>query len=337
MQFSPRNKLLILIFLIFLLPILAYAGWQYAAGQLEKNVKYQINLAAQYGSTLTCNQLIVRGFPFRMGIHCDNVAYDDNVRRFGMTAGALRTAAQIYATGHIIAELDGPMQLNGKGFAADINWNNLRASMHLDENQLLRFSSEASDVQIDLSVPTLDPIQNLMPQKIRADRIDAHARQVGKDLDLAGGLIGLLPADETGQSLTPQLQAELYVTVRDQSDMLFYSDPTRELTLRGSEMEIKALKLSAPSGAQIAIEGSISFTDSGLMNGNLSANITNLNDLIALIVFHQPQFKDQIERVRPFLSVFQNGGTNSTINLRLTIQNGLVYAGLFPLGRIPAI
>lgn len=337
MPISPRTKLLYLMISIILLPLLAYAGWKYGAARLETFVQKQINLANRNDTTLTCNQLNIRGFPFRIGFHCDNIAFDHSMRRIGVSAGALRTAAQIYDPGHIIAELDGPMRITGKNFAANITWDIIKASAHLNLQTISRFSSEASNLSLNISVPTLSQDQGSIPKQIYADKLEAHARKVDNDLDVAGGMIGLRILDETGQNLTPSLQTELYVTIKDQAKALNYANPEQNLTLKGSELEIKTFRLSAQSGAQIGIEGPVSFTQSGLMNGTLSVNIANLDDLIALIAFYQPQFKDQAEQARPYLSAFQSSSADGTINLRLTIQNGLVSAGFFPLVRIPAI
>lgn len=337
MPISPRTKLLYLMISIILLPLLAFAGWQYGATRLETFVQKQINLANRNNTTFTCSQLNIRGFPFRIGFHCDNVAFDHSARRIGISAGALRTAAQIYNPGHIIAELDGPMRINGKKFAANITWDNIKASAVLDLQSISRFSTEASQVNLNLSVPTISQDQSSIPKLIYADKLETHARQVDNDLDVAGGLIGLRIKDETGQNLIPSLQTEVYVTIKDKAHALTFSNPKQMLTLKGSELEIKSLKLSAQSGAQITIEGPVRFSQNGLMNGTLSVNIANIDDLIALIAFYQPQFKEQAEQARPYLSAFQNGSANGTINLRLTIQNGLVSAGFFPLAQIPAI
>lgn len=335
--FSPRNKLLLLIILIGLAPIMAYLAWHYGASRLENIVKGQINLAAKYGTTLTCNQLSVRGFPFRIGLHCNKIAYDDSVRRIGFTAGALRTAAQIYDPGHIIAELDGPMQVNGKRFSADIMWDNLKASTVLDVEQISRFSAQADKVNIKILMPTSRTGWPFVPDMVFADRMEAHARQVGQNLDLAGGLVGLFVKDQNGKTLNPALQAELYLTIKDQAQALYYAAPEQTLTLKGAQIEIKTLKISAARGAEISLDGPISFTEAGQMNGMLSLKISNLNDLIAQFETYQQQIKSQIDQIRPFLSAFQPGGNNSDLEMRLTIRDGVIRAGFIPLGRIPAI
>ena len=84
------------------------AGWFYLADQLVTRTKATISAANRDGVTVECDNPIARGFPFRLGVYCDRVAYANAAEAVGLTAGNLRTAGQIYDPMRFIAELDGP-------------------------------------------------------------------------------------------------------------------------------------------------------------------------------------------------------------------------------------
>ena len=83
------------------------AGWFYLADQLVTRAKATIAAANRDDVTVKCDNPIARGFPFRLGVYCDRVAYGNAAEAVGLTAGNLRTAGQIYDPMRFIAELDG--------------------------------------------------------------------------------------------------------------------------------------------------------------------------------------------------------------------------------------
>src|SRR5690606_10194524 len=91
------------------------AGWYYLADRVVTRTEATIAQANRDGVTVECENPVARGFPFRLGIYCDRVAYADADRAVGMTAGNLRTAGQIYDPTRFIAELDGPATLATPG------------------------------------------------------------------------------------------------------------------------------------------------------------------------------------------------------------------------------
>jgi hypothetical protein len=62
------------------------AGWFYLADQLATRAKAMIADANRDGVTVECDNPIARGFPFRLGVFCDRVAYGNAAEAVGLTA-----------------------------------------------------------------------------------------------------------------------------------------------------------------------------------------------------------------------------------------------------------
>ena len=62
-----------------------------------------------------CVNLTARGFPFRIGLFCDRVAFEQPSAAMTLSAGAFRSAGQIYDPMRLVAELDGPAKITRRG------------------------------------------------------------------------------------------------------------------------------------------------------------------------------------------------------------------------------
>ena len=73
---SKRKHTYFVAFIVLLFGGLS-AGWYWASGKLDERAKMlAANLASQ-GKNLDCINQEVRGYPFRLGVFCDGVTFDD--------------------------------------------------------------------------------------------------------------------------------------------------------------------------------------------------------------------------------------------------------------------
>lgn len=114
-----------------LLAIALYTGgWFYAASSLKNTVLKAIAPRDQAGVSGECSDIEFRGYPFRIGLFCSKIDVDDNVNGVSATFGALRSAAQVYAPGNIVWELDSPAEIRtSNGLSISAQWTNLQASL----------------------------------------------------------------------------------------------------------------------------------------------------------------------------------------------------------------
>src|SRR5690606_37227088 len=87
-----------------------YALWVYLAERLGFEVDRNIASLGNKGITISCDGRDIRGFPFRMGVFCDDVALTIPDENIAASAKELRSAAQIYAPRMLVMELDGPLE-----------------------------------------------------------------------------------------------------------------------------------------------------------------------------------------------------------------------------------
>lgn len=115
---------------VLLVIALYTGGWFYAASALKNTVLKAIAPRDQAGVSGECSDIEFRGYPFRIGLFCSKIDVDDNVNGVSATFGALRSAAQVYAPGNIVWELDSPAEIRtSNGLSISAQWTNLQASL----------------------------------------------------------------------------------------------------------------------------------------------------------------------------------------------------------------
>src|SRR5690606_33845423 len=130
------------------------------------------------GNRIACENSEVRGFPFRLGLHCDSVLFESAQEGISFAAGAFRSAAQVYQPNFLIGELDGEARLHVSGFAAlNLEWERMRASVRLARPLPERISIESHALKA-FSEAGATSLFN-------ASMSEIHMRPNGQALDLA--------------------------------------------------------------------------------------------------------------------------------------------------------
>ena len=84
--------------------VAAYTGaWFYAAGMIETRIGEAMQ-ASGGDAVPRCERPSARGYPFRIGVFCDAVAFEDARGEISVRAGAFRSAAQVYDPFHSRAQ-----------------------------------------------------------------------------------------------------------------------------------------------------------------------------------------------------------------------------------------
>ena len=116
--------------IIILIGIGWSSAWFYAANFIEKEFsRVQQKLQSQ-DQLLECDNQKSVGYPFRIGISCDRLNYEN--LRYGsqFSAKALRSAAQLYQPGKVVAEFTSPGSFNVRNQGQhDVQWASLFSSM----------------------------------------------------------------------------------------------------------------------------------------------------------------------------------------------------------------
>ena len=126
------------------------AGWYVFAAKVETGLP--TTLAQLVGPTASarCTDADVRGYPFRFGVFCKTLTYENVAEGITANAGAFRSAAQAYRPQHAVAEIDGPLVVNTSDLVFRADWQVLKASAQAVTDGLDRGSIEARSVNFDI-------------------------------------------------------------------------------------------------------------------------------------------------------------------------------------------
>jgi hypothetical protein len=296
-------------------------GWFWLAGRLEAEAKTAITALNRDGVEADCANPTARGYPFRIGLYCDSVAFSDAAQGISLSAGNFRSAGQIYDPMRLVAELDSPANIDSaKAGAFALTWDNLRASARLSTPLPQRLSLEG----VQLKAATADGAPLLA-----AETFQAHMRPNEQNLDLAGSFGGLaLDASLLDGRKVPPLSGQSDITINDGVRLL----GERVKDFRGQSGTIRELALSTGEETGVTLSGPFSVDDAGLIDANLNITIRDPKGLSAVLGEAVPEKRDQIEQAFSGLAMLGNAPS-----LPLRIAKGRASLGFIPLGQIPPL
>ena len=296
-------------------------GWFWLAGRLEAEAKTTITALNRDGVEADCANPTARGYPFRIGLYCDSVAFSDAAQGISLSAGSLRSAGQIYDPMRLVAELDGPASIDSaRAGVFSLDWENLRASARLSTPLPRRLSLEG--VRLKAATAGGAPL-------LAAENFQAHMRPNEENLDLAGSFSGLaLDASLLDGRKVPPLSGQSDITINDGVRLL----GERVKDLRGQSGTIRELALSTGEETGVTLSGPFSIDDAGLIDARLNITIRDPRGLSAVLAEAVPEKRDQIEQAFSGLAMLGNAPS-----LPLRIAKGKASLGFIPLGQIPPL
>lgn len=301
-------------------------GWYLVANRIEAHLPTTMQQIAGNDASAECANAEVRGYPFRFGLFCDRMGYTNPQEALTLEAGALRSAAQFYHPGHVVSEIDGPLLISAPGLDLHIDWKSLQSSIRATPSGLDRGSIDSRNVSLDIDGAGL-------PQKLAmaAERFTAHARKNGPDLDIAAygeNVRGNIIADTGTTALT------LEATLPGRAGLL---DMPYAPLLPPYQAQIHQLSIGFDGDASLEITGPVRISADGLISGDLQLAIRGQERIAEIVARLNPEMGENLRRFGPMLAALDSVPGDDAITLPLTIRNGNVSMGLFPLGRLPAL
>lgn len=318
--------------LMTVLVVIAYSAvWFTIARQIETRLPPLLQSAGGEQSG-QCAGIDVRGFPFRIGLFCDRVTYDDRAAGLSLATGALRSAAQVYQPGRGIVEVDGPLELrSAPGEALSLDWTRLHASFRAGLPGLDRLSTVSQDLKGNWLLPFGEGSIGMA-----ASDVQAHLRRNGPDLDAAVSVTALdltLDMLGAGQSKLPGLSGNIDLTLTDRADWLAREGSTKPL--RGTAGTLRRLELDFGSDRRIVLSGPVSIDEDGLLSGEVALTVTNIEATRDVLMAGFPLSADLIGGIAGSIASITKGKPEPTVNL--SIREGTAYLTIIPLFSIPPI
>lgn len=302
--------------------IAAYsAGWYWLAGQVEARTAAAIAGVGARGDKLECTQRETRGYPFRLGLFCDELSFADTGEKVEMKGKGFRTAAQVYNPFHVVGELD-EIWIDWLGVTPGlgVNGKDVRFSAVLDRKLPERVSMTIKDVSVDEN-----PFSRGLNILLRAGEAEAHMRRNGPDVDLAFTAQDVAFQGAAGVRV-PQASAD--ITVRD-GVRLAEALPQ---SLRGLSIELRNVALKADGEAGIALSGPVTVDAQGLVDATLQINVQKPQALAAQLAVLAGGNAANVETALKGMAMF-----GDSASVPLSIEKGRARIAFITLGQIPPV
>lgn len=312
--------------LAIVVTVAAYTGaWHYAANFIGDRVTSSIASLNRDGRRANCEDAEVRGYPFRIGIFCNSVMYEDAAAGVGFRARALRSASQVYAPHRALAELDGPATLEIPGLAAlDLHWDSMRASTRLAQPLPERVSVEGKGVSVRVDEPG-----DVSPLLFSTEVFEFHMRPVGNDLDLANRFTRLHVAPELLPLDNPPLFNGLVDFQLTDGAASFGS----RQGLRGRSGVLRAATVVIDgSEAEASLSGPVAVDEQGVVDAQFELKLRRPDEIARVLTALFPDYSREIA-----LSAAGIAAMGNEMSLPLRISRGEVTLGFFTLGVIPPL
>ncbi len=308
--------------------IAAYTGgWIYIGDQVEAQTALYIDRLNAQGKRADCERAEARGYPFRIGLFCVSARYEDASAGISFSAGALRSAAQIYNPSHIVGELDSPARLELPGLVPlELDWDLLRSSLRTADPLPRAVSVEGSNIE---AKSVNDPSD---PALFTAQQFEVHMRMRDQAVDLALSTKALDLSDTViaGNHLPP-FDAAADVTI-DAGVKLALSG---RRSLRGQSGVIRSARFDLAEGAGFDLSGTIQVDAEGLIDADLTLTAREPAKLSELLADGFPQIREAIDSNMAISAAIAASGR--TVSLPLVVRGGKPVIGFIALEPIPPL
>ena len=324
--------------------VVVIGGWSafwYAGSIAADKVVGEIEQrSAARGGKIACNDRDISGYPFRMEIRCSEAVLTSLKTGLHASVNKVRSIALLYNPGHVIAEADGPLNVNlpekmGVSDTIVATWQTARASVSAGISGLERASLDSKDIKL-----VFEGTQGRAPfEALSISRAQLHVRPDPDgpgDYDVAADITELF-ATRAGRDL-PVMNASVTGKALGVGEALEYKPEQqfRSWIDNGGAFELTALKFDSMGFSTLA-SGLLHLSQTGLLSGQIDLEISQIDQLSALVVAIAPRLEANAAQITTLLKNFSAGGGGDTVKIALTVRDGIVSAGILPLGRIPAI
>ncbi len=309
-----------------------FFGWHYAAEMLKQRfteIRAELKTTNQQ---LECINQRVEGFPFRIGIYCDNFFYSGQSTGIAVDSSAMRSAAQLYQPGQIVFEFDSPALVTiptGESFTSE--WDSLRSSLYVDLDGPERISLHGQKLRYTPQDPAFGSV------KISDSQL--HLRRVADNsVDVALSIQDFSLVDKTGEYNDGEFSISTIFTLEElYSDLLASKNLLQIARVKGLKGYIEKFQFSPKAGGMLEVSGPAEISPAGRISGKFAVKFSKLDEVANYAGQFFPNAKDAIITMAQAISVLSGGSKESSVSLKIVARNGQLYVGIFPVGSIPPL
>jgi hypothetical protein len=333
-----RRRLLYVFLTLVVLIAGSVFGWDYLAEKLESGLNKHVKKLAIQGKTLKCDNQRIEGFPFRVGLFCDEIFFEEPSKGIMFKAGKVRSAAQFYQPGFMIGEVDSPAQLSLPNTGGiDLQWKLAQTSSRI---------SLAGVKRVSLNLENLVARKtNNNPQRIP----DVYLSSLGLHIRAAGDGIASADAEVAIDLKSIQiknLSEQLFPTTHFSADGVISGmnqtlkkgeDIEKWIREKGLKIQLHKLEFALADGGTFSASGPVRVNQSGLVSGKLDIKVVGIDNFVRILANHIPKLDENAKLIQAASMLFSQGAKNETLRLQLDIRNGNISAGFIQLGVIPPL
>ncbi len=321
---KPKSRRFAWLIAIVVLVFAAYsAGWFYLARKVRAEVDGAIAGLAAQGIRADCANMAVGGYPIRLVVSCDSVAYEDDAGNVAASSGAVTAAAPFYLPLSPGADITGPLRTSAPGMAPLwLDWDRMHVSTGLmwPAQRRLALQAEGFSGQTDPQDDS-DPVQLFSAAKAKAQVRPAEDQDL--DVRISFGELQVDAEAIDGRTLPP-LDGMIEATVKNGMALL----ATQVESLRGQSLTLRQVALSSGTAA-VQVSGPVAVRDDGLIDADLMIRIKDPQTVATILATAIPEQERQIQQ--GFAALAFMGKEPS---MPLKIAKGRISLGFIPLGKI---
>lgn len=308
-------------------------GWYLAGKKLQDNLVLLTSSAEEGDPQVDCKDMSLGGFPFTIALSCTNLDVDDHANGMAASLGPVRSMMSLFSPSRIHTDFQGPVVVRDQGgiaFAAQ--WENLGADLDLDTEGTRAISVDLAD-----SRASFRPASDSDIIETRASKGNATINRDNGDLNLTATFSGITVAPKEAEPLLPPLDASLAITLAGKADYMngWPSEDDGRAALRNTSGQIATLTADLGEGRILRVSGPFSISDTGLLSGDFSVTLENVDGWGTSLRQMFPAMDNMIRNAVSMIKAL--GRASGSGSITIAVRDGVVALGFIPLGTIPPI
>jgi hypothetical protein len=312
---------------IFIIVGLWSAAWIYASGLIRQNLTALADADGQSSPKLTCEQLDIGGFPLYFDVNCTSLAITSG--DLNATVGDVKASVLVYDPWHAVAFITGPLIVSDAftGSRQQLDWKSLQASARLKDWRIGRISLVGQELALADIVGDRVPLGTAGHAELH--RIDAPAQyDAAKHLAALQLYATVSDLNAPGPGIAAGKSTFEGVLTGLPDDVRTYGEPDllQRWQAAGGKLQLVGFKGSDGDATSFEVTGNLALDAAFKPAGQLNLSSKGLVERFGTLVPEQ-------WRGLVLGAPAADGSYHQVLNL----TNGMAFAGLLPLGALPAI
>ncbi|HZP18776.1 MAG TPA: DUF2125 domain-containing protein [Bauldia sp.] len=310
-----------------------WCGYWYAASRIaEAGIGRFTTALAGSGRSVSCTEGGMSGFPLRLDLRCTDGRLDAGTDGISAALKGASASALLYQPGYVETAVTGPLALNSPALGGNVTavWQEATLKVDAGISGLVSAIGNLSGFSLVPEVETVTLPLKQLTLKSGSFRLGPAGNG---DYRIDANATDLAMARSTGPAFPPISTEVSVVAARFGSSTGL--DPEKTLqnwVAAGGGIRVENLALHS-GDISLAATGKLALAPTGYLSGRLALTVTGMEKLPDLAEALKPGSREKMTQVVGMVSSFMKpvDGGNGAREIDLLVQNGVIFAGMFPL------